>query len=258
MDLGLKARTAVVLGGTSGIGAAIARGLGDEGANVVIVGRSADKAAELAASLPSAVPTSRSTSPTLPPPTGSSRPPPRRSGRSTCWCSTEAGHGPARLTDFDGDALDAAVDLLVRPHLAPGREGPARHDGARLGQDRGRRVLRGTAAAAEPRRVQCRPRRPGWLPQDARGRGRRPGRHRQHGAARTHRHRARRPAGRGHREADGDIVGQARAASEATIPSGRYGTPEEFAAVAVFLASEAAGYVTGEQVRCDGGLVRHH
>jgi 3-oxoacyl-[acyl-carrier protein] reductase len=47
-------------------------------------------------------------------------------------------------------------------------------------------------------------------------------------------------------------------AAEATIPTGRYGTPEEFAAVAVFLAGEPAAYVTGEQVRCDGGLVRAH
>jgi hypothetical protein len=28
--------------------------------------------------------------------------------------------------------------------------------------------------------------------------------------------------------------------------------------VVAFLASDRAGYVTGEQVRCDGGLVRHH
>jgi 3-oxoacyl-[acyl-carrier protein] reductase len=51
---------------------------------------------------------------------------------------------------------------------------------------------------------------------------------------------------------------QARASSEATIPTGRYGRPEEFAAVVAFLAGEPAAYVTGEQVRCDGGLVRHH
>jgi 3-oxoacyl-[acyl-carrier protein] reductase len=56
----------------------------------------------------------------------------------------------------------------------------------------------------------------------------------------------------------GSTAEEARAASEATIPVGRYGRPEEFAAVAAFLASEPAAYVTGEQVRCDGGLVRHH
>jgi 3-oxoacyl-[acyl-carrier protein] reductase len=51
---------------------------------------------------------------------------------------------------------------------------------------------------------------------------------------------------------------EARAASESTIPAGRYGSPEEFAAVVTFLASGPASYVTGEQVRCDGGLVRSY
>ena len=43
--------------------------------------------------------------------------------------------------------------------------------------------------------------------------------------------------------------------SAATIPVGRYGRPEEFAAVAVFLASEQASYVTGATIRVDGGLI---
>jgi 3-oxoacyl-[acyl-carrier protein] reductase len=43
--------------------------------------------------------------------------------------------------------------------------------------------------------------------------------------------------------------------SVATIPAGRYGTPEEFGAVAAFLCSGLAGYITGTAVRCDGGLV---
>ncbi len=48
---------------------------------------------------------------------------------------------------------------------------------------------------------------------------------------------------------------EAAAKSAATIPAGRYGTPEEFAAMAVFLASEKASYVTGSKIRIDGGLV---
>ncbi|HXU87552.1 MAG TPA: SDR family oxidoreductase [Methylomirabilota bacterium] len=40
------------------------------------------------------------------------------------------------------------------------------------------------------------------------------------------------------------------------VPVGRIGTPEEFANVIVFLASERASYVTGVAVQVDGGLVR--
>ena len=46
------------------------------------------------------------------------------------------------------------------------------------------------------------------------------------------------------------------AASQQTIPMGRYGRPEEFAAMAVFLASARASYVTGSTVRVDGGIIR--
>ncbi|WP_312948060.1 SDR family oxidoreductase [Agrobacterium sp.] len=45
-------------------------------------------------------------------------------------------------------------------------------------------------------------------------------------------------------------------ASRAEIPAGRYGKPEEFAAVAVFLASAHASYVTGSAIRVDGGMIR--
>jgi 3-oxoacyl-[acyl-carrier protein] reductase len=44
--------------------------------------------------------------------------------------------------------------------------------------------------------------------------------------------------------------------SHATIPMGRYGTVEEFAAAAVFVASAQASYMTGTMVRVDGGIVR--
>jgi 3-oxoacyl-[acyl-carrier protein] reductase len=46
----------------------------------------------------------------------------------------------------------------------------------------------------------------------------------------------------------------AEEAARAQIPSGRLGTPEEFGAVAAFLCSERAAYVTGTTVLVDGGL----
>lgn len=42
----------------------------------------------------------------------------------------------------------------------------------------------------------------------------------------------------------------------AKIPMGRYGQPEEFANGAVFLASEAASYITGATLQVDGGAMR--
>jgi 3-oxoacyl-[acyl-carrier protein] reductase len=43
---------------------------------------------------------------------------------------------------------------------------------------------------------------------------------------------------------------------ERQIPAGRLGTPEEFAAVVAFLASERASYVNGTSIAIDGGIVR--
>jgi len=40
---------------------------------------------------------------------------------------------------------------------------------------------------------------------------------------------------------------------EATIPMKRLGTPEDFAALVTFLASEQAGYITGAAIQIDGG-----
>jgi 3-oxoacyl-[acyl-carrier protein] reductase len=45
------------------------------------------------------------------------------------------------------------------------------------------------------------------------------------------------------------------AESTSTIPAGRYGTPAEYADTVVFLASPRAAYVTGTIVRVDGGLI---
>lgn len=43
--------------------------------------------------------------------------------------------------------------------------------------------------------------------------------------------------------------------SNAAIPAGRYGEPQEYADVATFLASTRASYVTGSVIRVDGGLI---
>jgi len=43
----------------------------------------------------------------------------------------------------------------------------------------------------------------------------------------------------------------------ASVPMRRYGRAEEIAATVAFLASDGAGYITGQNLRVDGGLTRH-
>jgi 3-oxoacyl-[acyl-carrier protein] reductase len=51
----------------------------------------------------------------------------------------------------------------------------------------------------------------------------------------------------------GKPLDEIKKASVAGVPLGRIGRPEEFAKVVVFLASEAASYVTGQAITVDGG-----
>jgi 3-oxoacyl-[acyl-carrier protein] reductase len=50
-------------------------------------------------------------------------------------------------------------------------------------------------------------------------------------------------------------VEEVSAESTASIPIGRYGDPQEYAAVVAFLASAPASYLTGSVIRVDGGLI---
>ena len=53
----------------------------------------------------------------------------------------------------------------------------------------------------------------------------------------------------------GKSVEEAKRAREATIPAGRFGTPEEFGEYCAYLCSAQAGYLTAQNLLLDGGMV---
>lgn len=54
----------------------------------------------------------------------------------------------------------------------------------------------------------------------------------------------------------GQNIDQVRADAFKAIPLGRYGTPDEYAKLAVFLGSPANSYITGQTILVDGGMVK--
>lgn len=58
--------------------------------------------------------------------------------------------------------------------------------------------------------------------------------------------------------ATGQDVATVRERAVDAIPAGRYGTPEEFASAVVFLCGSQASYITGTRVRVDGGMIASH
>ena len=55
---------------------------------------------------------------------------------------------------------------------------------------------------------------------------------------------------------EGITPDQALGRYAATVPMGRMGEPREFGALAAFLASERASYITGQSIAVDGGWIR--
>ncbi|MFO7920103.1 MAG: SDR family oxidoreductase [Nioella sp.] len=60
---------------------------------------------------------------------------------------------------------------------------------------------------------------------------------------------------RGVSEQEGITMDEAKTRRAATIPAGRYGTPQEFGAACAFLCSQHAGFIVGQNLLLDGGAV---
>lgn len=254
MDLGLSGRVAVVLGSTSGLGRACAESLAAEGAHVVVVGRRAELVESVAAGLPSAVGV---TADLLEPdaPARIAAAAREAFGRVDVLVLNGGGPKPGPAVDLDVSDLVAATELLLTPHAALLREVlPAMRE-----RGWGRIVAVGSSSVQQPSQL---------LAASSVGRGALaaylkalaadvagdgvtvnmvlPGRIETDRVASLDEFNA---------ERIGSTPGAVREASEGEIPIGRYGRTAEFAAVVAFLASAQASYITGEQVRCDGGLV---
>jgi 3-oxoacyl-[acyl-carrier protein] reductase len=254
MDLGLRGRTALVLASTGGLGAAVARALGEEGADVVVTGRNREAAEKVAAGLPSAV--------ALPVDLTQPDAPERLlAGTREAFGDPDVvvlngpGPKPGSAADLDADTAAAATDVLVHRHIALVHRalGPMRRRGwgrvLAVGSSGVEAPLPMLAASNVGRAALAAYLK--TLSAEVAGDGVTvnmllPGR------IATDRVAALDAAAA---ERQGVSVAEVSTASQARIPTGRYGDPDEFGAVAAFLCSARASYVTGSLVRCDGGLL---
>lgn len=259
MDSGLTGRTALVLASTGGLGAATARALSAEGANVVVTGRTGTAAA--AAELRGV--------------TGA--------GAIGVDCDLTDPAVPQRLVTATREAFgDPDIVVLNGPGPAPGPAAELTATGARDAIELlltpqvavvsevlpamraagwGRILAIGSSGVQQPIPMLSasnlgRAALAGYLktladevaPDGVTVNMLLPGRIATARVAAIDEAAARR-TGRG--------VEQVRAESLAKIPARRYGEPDEFGAVAAFLCSALASYVTGSQIRCDGGMIAH-
>ncbi len=259
MDLGLNNKHALVLGASQGLGLAVARALLCEGATVTISGRSVERLEAARRSLPedqqlrcylapadlSDPDAGRKISETA-----------RSNGTVDILVNNTGGPPPGPPSGVDVDIVSAQFDAMVRPVLSLTLDLVQ----AMRAQKWGRIITIASSGVIQPiphlpisnalrsTLVGFMKTLAGEVAKDGVTVNMLlPGRI---ATSRT------RSLDAAQAERSGRPIEDISAESAATIPAGRYGTVEEFGAVAAFLAGVPASYVTGSMLRVDGGAIR--
>jgi 3-oxoacyl-[acyl-carrier protein] reductase len=244
VDLGLKGRTALVCGASSGLGLASAEALAAEGANVTMFARrrdelerQADRIGALAVRGDVTLPqdTERAVAKTL-----------EAFGGLDILVWNSGGPPPGTGTDVTPDAVEQAVELLVQPAVRL-----VRHALPHLEASDGGRIIAITSLAAKEPTAHLalsnmlRPAVSGWLKTLADELG-------PHGITVNCVAPGRIATARlDHLYPQGPTPEQL-----AEIPLRRWGDPGEFGDVVCFVASDRARYISGQTIVVDGGLQR--
>lgn len=253
MDLRIEGRRALVLGATSGLGESVARHLAAEGARVLVGGRRFDRAEQVASSLSGAAPLRVDLL------DGDSVEDAKQKavgmGGVDILVLNGGGPKPSRALNTTSVDLSEAANLLLYPMVElVGSLLPM------MVERRWRRILAvGSSGLVSPisgLALSNAIRASVWgflktLAAEVAADGitvnmLSPGRMDTERVKAIDRHRAE-TAGIAEDEASGQAI--------ASIPAGRYGTVDEFGAVAAFLCSTQASYLTGSNIRVDGGMV---